>query len=165
MKNLLLPIFILVFSRSLKAQTKEETLRWISNKIGWHTTVVIGKFSNSSDRYREEIRYTCYYDTINFSEKDYFPKDYDPRITYETIKADLRNLTNAEICNDCTEVSSAPIILHFRSVLYTSSVNSNTPIPKTIVLYLDWQSEPDLKNRMLKAFQALINYNRPKEAY
>ena len=162
------------FAINAKAQTKEETIKWISEKISscalrsWNN--IDCTFTNSYEHYFMSTNAIINLDMVKIILKARYPKDYNPVWKQEMYEANINNLINAEVCNECSFCSTRPIRLYFKpkSVSLTnddSNGKSSYNLDNQVDLYLDWAAEPNLRNRMLTALTHLIELNENKQTF
>ena len=165
----LIGLLLMLSSVTLKAQTKEETIKWIVekiNKYGQNLTVYV-------PRNKDDATIIC------TSTSDGKTIEWKMNLTTPGINNDLGihtniqidDIVNATIAND-GEASGFSFIkcISSKKLQYPSNdgsvANENRGLKQNeFELYLNWDAEPDLLNRMLKAFTALISFNAPKEAF
>jgi hypothetical protein len=178
MKKLILQSIILliltVFVENTKAQTKDETIKWINEKIN-HTAIrswinIDCKFTNGDEHYVINATTLALDEIITITIKSRYTKDFSPQWKETEYYFNINNLTNVEMCSECNSCTSRPMILYFHSgsvkANYSDANGKSTlSLDKEVYLYMNWQAEPDLQNRMIKAFLHLIELNGNKEAF
>jgi hypothetical protein len=154
-------LVLMLNSYSLKAQTKEETIKWIVEKINKYgeTKTDISekndeatKTSFTSDGGKIKIKYIDY-TTSAFSFEE---------------NIDFNEITNAE------KISAKTIVLTSSRDLIATQIGPGEQNGHIVIckggcnmfrLYLNWDAEPNLVNRMEKAFTTLISFSSPKEIF
>ena len=168
MKKILLLLVFIFVARDLYAQTRQETLKWISDKINAYNYKDDDFFDCPSPELPNSTflwnhKYTC--DTAGeiFSTQTYSDGNIS---SVTTFTVDLRDLTNVEIQQD-EKCNKSVIYLVFKpnAVSWRSKSDNKIGKANSIGLYLVWDFEDDLQNRMIKAFKHLIALQIPKETF
>ena len=160
MKYLITTIaFIVLLNFSTKAQTKEETIKWITDKIiqcQLKNNVICRDNDGSNFRIGVENGHETVVLYVNLV---YQFSTNNQQIESE---ASWDDITNANICSDCSNCNVIPINVYLKSgtLRGTRAGSSNH-----IALWMDWNAEPDLQNRMLKAFNHLAELNGGKQTF
>lgn len=153
---------------SAGAQTKEETVKWISDKVNAFSfgpkDFFDCQYSNSGESYHFNSVVTM----PDSHTEEIFASSHiiSDGINDENMwGGDLANLTNAKVCGECTYCgANVPINLYFRSGTVKHGGQGNNT-GDMISLYLRWDGEPDLRDRMLKALLHLVELQGTKEAF
>jgi len=158
--------FLLAFifaAGSLHAQSKAETLKWISDKIN--------AYNNNETFYcpiENANNFWTYKSTCDaaglISENDTWNDETTSSLTVST--ADLVDLINVTIeQDDRCEKKYTYIQLVFKPNTVWWKNKDKTGKSNLMGLYLKWNSEDDLLNRIVKAFRHLIDLQKPKEIF
>jgi len=181
MKKLILWFFLVTLLSDLapgaKAQTKEATVLWLSQTIEsyrWRIedNLACHFVNDPSSRYLRNV-----FSSLNAGNsllwitiRENFPQDNDPQWRWQKRSANLADLTNVEICSDCDYCDEVPLLLHFKSGSVSvanddAKGDKSVDVSDRMWLYINWSGEPDLRNRMVKAFMHLIELNGNKETF
>jgi hypothetical protein len=173
MKNILnrfsqiapLILFLLLISLNLRAQTKEETIKWIEEKINKY-----GRNINTSQGNTE----TSTSEGTVIKHTRLSKIDGVDRTMGNSVFIILNAITNATPMSDkngipCIKLSSSLELIcrYYDPGKDDDGKIANDPAEHFYFdyLYLNWDAEPDLLNRMTKAFTTLISFSRPKETF
>jgi len=159
-------LLFVLSSYYLKAQTKDETLKWIAEKIN--------KYGQNVNAWQTDNEsFTC--DRIKIkhvSSHGLKGVNRPPMIICQYIN--MGDITNAVSTTDAAGVPYTKISLSKELVL--RHIDPGRDDDGQIVdldgkhyyfdaLYLNWDGERDLLNRMAKAFTMLISFSSPKETF
>lgn len=167
MKKTLIILSLLFSGFCIQAQTKEETVNWIKEKVTKY-----GRDVNYMPGYKVS---NCYNTNTNINGNLIICKDYQKE--YD------RLVTSAIQLDDIVDVKQFPIkenkedgYIHLLTkgfkVKWDSKWQNDGSVTVSessgFYLRLQWDAEPDLFNRVYKAMQKLASYNMsslPKEAF
>jgi hypothetical protein len=182
MKYLLFTITLVgLLNESLKAQTKEETIQWLTDKLVSYGNVkhrIISQedfllWRSDYERYANQI---CRSSKIqNDSLQVHF--DLYLLVGDNDVRHDNHgnfNLNWNDVVN--FEITTGPntfLILYTKDkidkIFEVDYPNGNSPTVygkvSFISIIINWNSEPNLKERITTALTKLIQFNKPKEAY
>lgn len=168
MKPLLFLTALLGICLSAGAQSQEETLQWIKSKINATHYATNEFFDCTATNNGEAYRFQPVDLILSLPGHPYSLVAYEKIVTDNTpsrasSQADLSDLTNARICDYCTYCGDhVPLILSFKQgTVKNTGINNGDEMG----LYLHWDAEPNLRDRMLKALLHLVELQTPKEAF
>lgn len=155
-----------LFGFQAKSQTREETIKWIVekiNKYGQNISVSSADgrsttFISTGDKDSIRVQYTFKIDGLD-------------RTIGEFTNINFGDITNASLKDDnhfsYIKMSSSKELTFrwFDPGKDDDGVIDTQSHYNAIELYLNWDSEPDLLNRMQIAFTKLISFNAPKETF
>jgi len=164
--------FLLVFTflaAGLNAQTRSETLRWLSDKINLYNYNEAIECSSGNYISHHIHKTTCDTAIGGGIGAIYFTGTYSDGTNSRTITmvAFLNDITNVTIeqNNNCTPLYKYINLVFKPKTLFWRDQNGGIGRAESLSLYLKWDSEEDLLNRMVKAFRHLIDLQKPKEIF
>lgn len=157
----------MVWSANAQEPTKQETMDWITSKIEKYLLLETGRRTTASGRETYTTNsFNKYSEGVIFINSK---NNYDSGNSYDNnIKIDLNNVDSVKIDEEKSAIVIKGKAVSFFSgewhpffVFFSKTYKSSEPI-------ITFNSEPNLYERMIKAFQTLAKYNnaeRPKEKF
>ncbi len=159
-------LWVFIFTAiSVNAQTRSETLQWISSKINMY---------NNNETHNcpieNAISNWAYKTTCDTSGKVFETSTWSDETASSTtiLTADLIDLTNVTIEQDnkcASPYTFIRLVYKPNTVWWQNKKDGQVGKGNSIGIYLKWDAEEDLQNRMIKAFKHLIDLQRPKEIF
>lgn len=167
MKRIYFLLLVISATAGLHAQTKEETLLWISGKINTYNYKDNDFFHCTAPEFPDGIFLWNYKNTCDTTGKISVIRTYSDGnfSSPTTFTADFRDLINVEIKQDDNCKKSFIYLVFKPNTVWRRDKEGNVGKDNSIELYLVWNFEDDLQNRMMKAFRHLIDLQKPKETF
>ncbi len=165
MKKIAAFIFLcLAISLYTKAQTRKQVLQWVAsaiNSYAWTDQYMPCRAANGDD-YAKRVQIMADTTLMEITAKVQ-TSFMGGSSSYVEIKNSFSNLVSAEVCTRCLSCAGqAPIKLVFKKdTMKLLRLEGGAATPDVIFLFLQWDGEADLEDKMVKALNQLTDGAKP----
>lgn len=158
MRIVLIAFSLLIFI-GVKAQTKEETMKWLATKITDYGEITFGPNDNIVCGYEGEWSYT---EILDPNTSEFVTCEISFVGCGVEFRLDLRDISNA-----FSNEGGGWIRIYTKGskIYYSREVEQRDGYIESKKISMSWNSEHDLYNRYRKAMYNLLEFNKTKETY